>query len=352
MNTTTLPPVREMQRAYQQKDSSYDGVFFLAVRTTGIFCRPSCPARRPLPENVRYFESVRAALFAGFRPCKRCRPLDTGGRPPAWVGRLLVKVEADPTRRITDAEIRALGIDPARARRHFQKHHGMTFQAYSRSRRMGAALAQIRQGQDLDEVVLGHGYESHSGFRDAFLNRFGKPPGKMRSEDFIRIAWIETPLGPMVAGASAKRVCFLEFTDRRMLEAQFDALSRRFSLPIGPGENEVIERLRGELERYFSGKLKRFSVPLEYPGTEFQALVWKALLGIPYGETRSYEDVARSIDNPAAVRAVGHANGLNRIAIIIPCHRVVNKSGELGGYGGGLWRKRRLLDLEQGEAFR
>jgi AraC family transcriptional regulator of adaptative response/methylated-DNA-[protein]-cysteine methyltransferase len=137
-----------------------------------------------------------------------------------------------------------------------------------------------------------------------------------------------------------------------MLEAQFDALSRRLRLPIVPGENEIIENLRSEIDRYFSGRLKRFSVPLEYPGTEFQVRVWKALLAIPHGETRSYEDVARAIGNPGAVRAVGHANGLNRIAILIPCHRVVNKSGELGGYGGGLWRKKRLLALERGEVFR
>jgi O-6-methylguanine DNA methyltransferase len=117
---------------------------------------------------------------------------------------------------------------------------------------------------------------------------------------------------------------------------------------IAPGENGIVARLRSELERYFSGRLKRFSVPLEYPGTEFQVRVWRALLDIPFGETRSYEDVARALGKPGAVRAVGHANGLNRIAIVIPCHRVVNKNGELGGYGGGLWRKKHLLALERG----
>jgi AraC family transcriptional regulator of adaptative response/methylated-DNA-[protein]-cysteine methyltransferase len=166
------------------------------------------------------------------------------------------------------------------------------------------------------------------------------------------MAWIETPLGPIAAGATAAKLCFLEFTDRRMLEAQLETLARRFRMPIAPGENAVIERKRDELERYFAGSLRRFSVPVEYPGTEFQTRVWKALLGIPYGETRSYEDIARAVGSPGAVRAVGSANGKNRIAIVIPCHRVVNKSGELGGYGGGLWRKRRLLDLERGEPWR
>ncbi|MCX5753596.1 MAG: methylated-DNA--[protein]-cysteine S-methyltransferase [Candidatus Krumholzibacteria bacterium] len=348
----SMPDHAEMEKAFRSRDGSYDGLFYVGVRTTGVFCRPVCPARKPLPENVEFFPTPKEALFAGYRPCKRCEPLKAGGELPAWAAGLLERVESDPSIRIKEADLREAGIEPAKARRFFMNKFGMTFQAYCRARRLGRAFDEIRNGKRLDDVILGHGYESHSGFRDAFFNRFGKPPGKTRGEDIIRIAWMQTPLGPMAAGASAKKVCFLEFTDRRMLEAQFDALSRRFRLPIVPGENEVIERLRSELDCYFSGTLKRFSVPIEYPGTEFQTRVWKALLGIPYGETRSYEDVARAIGNSGAVRAVGHANGLNRIAILIPCHRVVNKSGELGGYGGGLWRKRRLLDLEQGEAFR
>lgn len=342
----------EMDRAFRARDGSYDGIFYIGVRTTGVFCRPSCPARKPLPENVEFFPSAKDALFGGYRPCKRCEPLKAGGELPDWIATLLGRVEDDPSIRIKDGDLRASGIEPARVRRFFLNRFGMTFQAYCRARRLGRAFDEIKGGGRLDDAILGHGYESHSGFREAFFNRFGKPPGKARSEDYIRIAWMETPLGPMAAGATASGICLLEFTDRRMLEAQFDALSRRFGLPIVPGENEFIERLRGELARYFAGGLKKFSVPLEYPGTEFQVRVWRALLGIPFGETRSYEDVARALGAPGAVRAVGHANGLNRIAIVIPCHRVVNKSGELGGYGGGLWRKKRLLALEQGEAFR
>ena len=348
----SMPDRAEMEKAFRSRDGSYDGLFYVGVRTTGVFCRPVCPARKPLPENVEFFPTPKEALFAGYRPCKRCEPLKAGGELPAWAAGLLERVESDSSIRIREADLREAGIEPAKARRFFMNKFGMTFQAYCRARRLGRAFDEIKSGKRLDDVILGHGYESHSGFRDAFFNRFGKPPGKTRGEDIIRMAWMETPLGPMAAGASAKKICILEFTDRRMLEAQFDALSRRFRLPIVPGENEIIERLRSELDRYFSGTLKRFSVPLEYPGTEFQARVWKALLGIPYGTTQSYEDVARAIGNPGAVRAVGHANGLNRIAILIPCHRVVNKSGELGGYGGGLWRKKRLLELEQGASFR
>jgi AraC family transcriptional regulator of adaptative response/methylated-DNA-[protein]-cysteine methyltransferase len=341
------PDSAEMDKAFRSRDVSYDGIFYVGVRTTGVFCRPSCPARKPLPENVEFFPTAGEALFGGYRPCMRCAPLKAGGEHPEWVSKLLARIDDDPSSRIKDGDLRASGIEPAKARRYFLGRFGMTFHAYCRARRLGKAFDEIRNGARLDDVILGHGYESHSGFREAFLNRFGKPPGKARGEDLIRIAWIETPLGPMVAGATGKGLCFLEFTDRRMLEAQFDALSRRFGLTIVPGENEIIERLRSELGRYFTGGLKRFSVPLEYPGTEFQIRVWRRLLDIPYGETRSYEDVARSIGSPGAVRAVGHANGLNRIAIVIPCHRVVNKSGELGGYGGGLWRKKNLLAIER-----
>jgi len=346
------PNHTEMDRAFRNRDGSYDGIFYVAVRTTGVFCRPSCPARKPLPENVEFFPTSREALFGGYRPCKRCEPLKAGGELPPWISTLLKRVEDDPSARIKDADLRASGIEPAKARRFFLNRFGMTFQAYCRARRLGKAFDEIKNGGRLDDVILGHGYESHSGFREAFFNRFGKPPGKTRGDDYIRIAWMETPLGPMAAGATARGICFLEFTDRRMLEVQLETLSRRFDLSIVPGENEIVARLRRELERYFSGRLKRFSVPLEYPGTEFQVRVWRALLDIPFGETRSYEDVARALGMPGAVRAVGHANGLNRIAIVIPCHRVVNKNGELGGYGGGLWRKKHLLALEQGEVFR
>jgi len=140
----------------------------------------------------------------------------------------------------------------------------------------------------------------------------------------------------------------LEFTDRRMLEAQFAALQKRFAQPLVPAPHHYLDQLRTELAEYFAGTRRDFEVPVVAPGTAFEEQVWRALLAIPYGETRSYEDIARTLGNPAAVRAVGRANGMNRIAIVIPCHRVVNKSGALGGYGGGLWRKRRLLFIEQG----
>jgi len=338
-----------MQRAMLKRDAAYDGVFFVAVRTTSIFCRPACPAKKPRPQNVEYFASARDALFAGYRPCKRCRPLDTNGRPPAWVRSLLDAVEANPSARLRDADLRAMSIEPARARRYFRSHLGMTFQAFHRARRMGLAMAKIREGRDLTDVALGHGYESASGFRDAFAKTFGKSPGRSRNAAMIRVKWIESPVGPLILGATDKAVCLLEFTDRRALQTQVEALRKRFDCPIVPGTNKCIAQATDELAQYFAGELRRFRVPLTYPGTAFQVSVWKRLLHIPYGRTISYEQLATKIGRDGAQRAVGTANGKNRIAIIIPCHRVVNKSGQLGGYGGGLWRKKFLLDLEKGQ---
>jgi AraC family transcriptional regulator of adaptative response/methylated-DNA-[protein]-cysteine methyltransferase len=346
---TSLPPRSEMEQAYLRSDASYDGVFFLGVRTTAIFCKPSCQARKPRPENVDFFPSAHDAVFAGYRPCKRCRPLELNGQAPDWIRGLLERVEQNPSDRITDGTLVAMGIDPARVRRYFQKQYGMTFQAYCRGRRLGKSLEQIRRGGDLDDVALGFGYESHSGFREAFSKTFGRAPGQSRNVDCILVAWMESPVGPLIAAANAEGICLLEFTDRRMLEAQFQKLRRYFRCPIVPGNNKHLQLLKRELHAYFAGELKRFTVTLVYPGSAFQVRVWNELRKIPHGSTVSYEDIARRIGAPAAVRAVGHANGLNRLAIVIPCHRVVNKNGELGGYGGGLWRKKVLLELERGE---
>jgi AraC family transcriptional regulator of adaptative response/methylated-DNA-[protein]-cysteine methyltransferase len=342
----TMLPTAEMQQAYLERDASYDGLFFLGVRTTGIFCRPTCAARKPLPKNVEYFPTARAALVAGYRPCKRCRPLEQDDQPP-WAAALLSDVERDPSSRITEGDLRERGIDPGTVRRYFLRRYGMTFQAFARARRLSAALNLIREYGALDTAVFESGYESLSGFRDAFARTFGNPPGRYRNGKCVLLSWLRSPLGPLVAGATDEGICLLEFTDRRMLEAQFAAVRRLFDAPVVPGSNEHLETLRGEIASYFAGSLRSFSVPLTYPGTPFQRRVWQQLRAIPYGETRSYEELAAAIGEPRAVRAAGRANGLNRIAILIPCHRVVSKNGELGGYGGGLRRKQYLLDLER-----
>ncbi|HZE89630.1 MAG TPA: methylated-DNA--[protein]-cysteine S-methyltransferase, partial [Verrucomicrobiae bacterium] len=209
---------------------------------------------------------------------------------------------------------------------------------------------RIREGKSLDDAVFSSGFESHSGFREAFARKFGAAPGRSRNAACVLLSWIRTPLGPLVAGATTDGICLLEFSDRRMLETQLRTVSRLFGGHAAPGTNPHLVRLRAELIDYFAGTLRRFTVPLVYPGSDFQKRVWDALLRIPYGATRSYEGLAVAIGRPSACRAVGHANGLNRIAIVIPCHRVIGKDGKLGGYGGGLRRKQFLLDLERAPA--
>jgi AraC family transcriptional regulator, regulatory protein of adaptative response / methylated-DNA-[protein]-cysteine methyltransferase len=339
-------PVSEMERAYLAGDSTYSGLFFLGVRTTGIFCRPGCPARKPLPKNVEYFPTANAALTSGYRPCKRCQPLEHEPQPE-WVTGLLAEVERDPSARISDGDLAARGIDPATARRYFQRHYGMTFQAFTRARRLSGALHLIREGESIDNAVFESGYESHSGFREAFSRTFGSAPGRARTAEPLHVARLVTPLGPLLAGATDSGVCLLEFTDRRMLEKQLATVGKLFGGAVVPRSNAHLSKLQEELTGYFEGKVRRFSVPLVYPGTPFQRRVWDELLRIPYGETRSYEELAAAVGVPEGARAVGHANGLNRVAIVIPCHRVVNKDGRLGGYGGGLRRKEHLLELER-----
>jgi AraC family transcriptional regulator of adaptative response/methylated-DNA-[protein]-cysteine methyltransferase len=346
-NSTDLPAGPEMYRALCERDASYEGVFFAAIRTTGIFCRPTCSARKPLEENVEYYPSTQDALLAGYRPCLRCRPLEPNGQIPDWVRPLLECIERDPTRRLKDHDLREMQLDPGRVRRWFQTNHGMTFHAYQRSRRLGLALGRIRHGDDLTQAAYEHGFESLSGFREAFARLFDETPGKGRDSAAIHMTRLLTPLGPMVAGAVDEGICLLEFADRRMLETQFKRLKKHFAGRVVPGESDHIAQLDDELKRYFAGELKEFSVPLVYPGTDFQVACWDYLRKIPYGATRSYMEEAVAIGKPNAQRAVGRANGDNRLAIIIPCHRVVGNDGKLTGYGGGLWRKKYLLDLER-----
>jgi AraC family transcriptional regulator of adaptative response/methylated-DNA-[protein]-cysteine methyltransferase len=338
--------LEEMERAFNNKDSSYDGIFFVAVRTTGIFCRPSCSAR-PKRENVEFFTSMREAVFAGYRPCKRCHPDEVNGQLPSWVAGLIGAVDARPGKKIQAADLRSQGITPEKARRWFIENYGMTFAEWQRGRRLAEAFTQIRNGRPIDDVIFANGYESHSGFRDAFARTFGSSPGKSSATEFIAAQFIETPLGPMLLTAVKEGICLVEFSDRRMLEHNYQVIRKKFGLPVLPVSTEALEKLKAELAEYFKGNLNVFSVPLAVRGTPFQERVWAELLQIPFGQTVSYQEIASRTADIKAVRAVARANGMNRIGILIPCHRVVGKDGELTGYGGGLWRKRLLLELER-----
>ena len=346
MNTHTLLDRGEMIAAFLARDGSYDGVFFTGIRTTGIFCRPTCSAKKPRKENVDFFPTPREALMAGFRPCKRCRPMEPSGALPTWLDGLMRDFEAEPQRRWTDQDLRSRGLSPERVRRWFQSNHGMTFHAYSRVRRLGLALGQIQQGSPVSRAAFSTGFDSLSGFNEAFKRFVGQTPRDVKSSSVVTVNRIPTPLGPMVTGAVGEALCLLEFADRRMLETQLVRLRRHLDCVFVPGTSEVFDRLASELDAYFRGERAEFEVPLVTPGTPFQQEVWARLRAIPAGTTKSYGKIAKEIGRPTAVRAVARANGDNRIAILIPCHRVIGADGKLTGYGGGLWRKQRLLEVE------
>ncbi|HET6380286.1 MAG TPA: methylated-DNA--[protein]-cysteine S-methyltransferase [candidate division Zixibacteria bacterium] len=246
---------------------------FIAVGTTGIFCRPGCPAPAPRAENVRRLPA-RDALFSGYRPCLRCRPLEV----------------ADPAP--TEAALR-------------------------RAERLRPLLASARRTRRA-----------------------------RRAHDVVVLRLLTTRLGPMLAGATDDGVALLEFADRPMLPTQLAILQRRLGRPLVTGRHPVLDQVERELDEYFRGERAAFTVPLVVAGTPFQERVWAVLRSIPPGATLAYEELAARTGHPGAVRAAGTANGANRLALLIPCHRVVRKSGDTGRYGGGRWRKAWLLAHE------
>lgn len=323
----------------------------IANTSNGVFCQPECRNAAREDELSRAFNTARDALAAGFRPCKDCAPLKTGLADPAWLLPLMSEVEGDPARRWHDHDLDQMGIESAVVRRWFIANQGLTFHAYTRLRRLGLALRQIQHGTPVSEAVVAQGFESESGFRDAFTQVFGNPPSAVDRESSIWINRVVTPLGSMVMGVHDSGLCLLEFAERRMLDTQLARLRQRMGRVFLPGDHPLMQQVKKQLDAYFLGSLRRFTIPLQAPGTAFQEAVWDALRQIPYGVIRSYAEIAAAIGQPEAVRPVGRATGDNRIAMVIPCHRVVASDGELTGYGGGLWRKEYLIALEQAQAF-
>ena len=342
-----LPPPETMYRALMKRDPSFEGIFYVGVRTTGIFCRPTCTAKKPARENVDFFATPGEALDGGYRPCLRCHPMDPKKRPPKLIERLRSEVERAPGGRLTDKELAAMAIDPSTARRQFKRHYGMTFQAYHRARRMGLALSEVREGGRVDEARNGSGFGSESGFREAFTKIFGEPPTTARTRSPMFAERIDTPLGAMIVVADDEGLRLLEFIDRRATERELSILRRRLQTNVVPGEHRYLTAVREQLNDYFSGKNLEFDIPVAPVGSDFQLRAWKILRSIPAGETRSYSWMAKRLGDEKARRAVGRANGTNMICIIIPCHRVIRADGTLCGYGGGLWRKKWLLDHEK-----
>nr|WP_295871537.1 methylated-DNA--[protein]-cysteine S-methyltransferase [uncultured Chitinophaga sp.] len=339
-----------MYQASLEKDVAFEGVFFTAVKTTGIFCRPSCRARKPKPENIEFFPTSKECILKGYRPCKVCRPLEQLDQTPDNIRQLLQDLADEPGLKIKDADLLQRGIEPHQVRRWFLKNHGITFHAYQRMFRINSAFKKIQQGESVSGAAFDAGFESLSGFGDSFKSIFGVSPKKSRAQRVIDLKRLETPLGTMYACAVEEGVCLLEFTDRKMLETEFLYLSRVLNATIVQGDNPHFTTLEAQLKAYFAGQLKTFTVPLYMPGSAFQQSVWQVLQEVPYGVTRSYKDQAVALGKPEATRAVANANGMNKISILVPCHRIIGADGSMTGYGGGIWRKQWLLEFEKNNA--
>ncbi|QBY00635.1 bifunctional transcriptional activator/DNA repair protein Ada [Rhodophyticola sp. CCM32] len=341
----TIPDSDTLYAALLARDPGYEGQVYVGVTSTGVFCRLTCPARKPKQANCRFFDSPAACLAAGFRPCKRCHPL---AHSDPMVTRLLAALDADPTRRWSETHIRALQIDPSTARRAFKRAFGLSFLDMARHRRLAAGFTTLAGGGRVIDAQIDAGFSSPDAFRQAVIRLLGLPPGHLKKSAELTADWIATPLGPMIAVAGTHAIHLLEFFDRKALPKELCRLLKDSHGGLSFGRTPLIDRLDQALTAYFNGSLPKFDLPLRQPGSAFQQAVWTALQKIPPGTRLSYSQLAQSLDRPEAVRAVARANGANTLAILVPCHRITGADGALTGYGGGLWRKDHLLTLERG----
>lgn len=336
-----------MYQASVDKNPEFEGVFWMGVKTTGIFCRPTCTARKPKFENVEFFNSTKAAIQKGYRPCKICRPLENPNETPQEIKDILRELSDNASLKFKDVDLVKRGLEPTAIRRWFLKNHGITFHAFQRMFKINAAFKKLNSGEGVLDTAMDLGYESLSGFNESFKNIFGVSPSQSMFEKVVDFKRIETPIGTMIACADENGICLLEFSDRKALVTELKQIATHLDANILQGENIHFEKLESELTEYFKGNLTDFTVPLTPVGTDFQKKVWEVLREIPYGSTRTYQQQANALGSPKSVRAVANANGLNKISILIPCHRVIGSDGTLTGYGGGIWRKQKLLELEK-----
>ncbi len=329
------------------RDPGYDGFAYVGVRTTGIFCRLTCAARKPKRENVQFFDTTAECLHAGFRPCQRCRPMMGTGAPEPMVAELVDALDREPERRWLETDIVAMGYDASTVRRAFKRRFGMSFLEMARLRRLGQAAERLSSGNHVIEAQLDAGFDSGSGFRSAVIRLLGETPASLRGKTMLKADWIETPIGPMIAIADPHALHILEFLERKALASEVRKLRAATGSAIVFGRAAPIDQIEAELGAYFAGRAADFTTRLAPEGTAFERQVWDGLRRIPVGTSATYSGLAAEIGHPAATRAVGRANGANPIAVVIPCHRVVGAGGDLTGYGGGLWRKRWLLEHER-----
>ncbi len=328
--------------AFMRRDRTWDGRVIGAVKTTGIYCKPSCPARRPKREHVEFFSSAEEARAAGFRPCLRCKP-DEVGRDKEAVARAIELIqEADEAPTLTGLA-RAVGYAPHHFQRIFKRDLGLSPAEYARALRNRRTEAALKASGRITDAVYDAGYSAPSGFYSDAKERLGMTPSAWRDGgrgETIRWTHFESPLGQMLIAATDKGICRLTFDDD---EASLHRLFPRAEIIRDDGAlKELVEGALEAIERPLAAP----DLPIDVAGTAFQEAVWRELRKIPPGETRSYADIAAAIGHPKAVRAVGTANGDNHVCVLIPCHRVIRSDGSLGGYGGGIERKKKLLAAE------
>jgi AraC family transcriptional regulator of adaptative response/methylated-DNA-[protein]-cysteine methyltransferase len=335
--------------AVTARDRGMDGAFWYAVRSTGVYCRPSCPSRLPRAENVVFFRSREEARNAGFRACKRCKPDVPSSNPGAeLVEKVCRYIDSHPDQPATlEALSRVIGLSPFHLHRSFKALTGITPRAYADSRRLQALKAGLRDGHSVTRSLYDAGYGSSSRLYEGASSKLGMTParyGKQGSGIAIRYTIAQTAIGQMLLAATAKGVCSVQFSEsEKLLESELHkeyprAEITRSDKGLARWVHAIQGRIRGQ---------KGHMLPLDIRATAFQRLVWEQLRTIPYGSTRSYSEVAKRIGRPKAARAVARACATNPIAVAIPCHRVVRENGDAGGYRWGIDRKRKLLDLEK-----
>jgi len=328
--------------AFERRDRSWDGQVIGAVKTTGIYCKPSCPARRPKREHVEFFASANEARAAGYRSCLRCKP-DEVGRDREAVASAVRLIEAAEESLTLDELADAVGYAPHHFQRIFKRDLGVSPAEYARGLRNRRTQAALKANGRVTDAVYDAGYSGPSSFYSDAKERLGMTPSAWRDGgrgETIRWTHFDTPLGQMMIAATSKGICRLTFDDN---EASLRRLFPKATIVEDAGGlKELIEGALEAIER----PLAAHQLPIDVAGTAFQEAVWRELRKIPVGETRSYAQIAAAIGQPTAVRAVGTANGDNHVAVLIPCHRVIRSDGTLGGYAGGLDRKRKLLAAE------
>ncbi len=342
-----LPDHATLYQALINRDVRFDGQAFVGVTSTRIFCRLTCAARKPKADNCRFFDNVASCVQEGFRPCKRCRPLGKEAALEPAIDTLLEALKQNPQRRWQERDIRQMGFDPSTVRRAFKRYFGTTFLEIARLTRLREGFDTLSDGGNVMDAQVTAGFESSSAFRAAFIRLLGQTPAKFSGKEMLKADWIDTPLGPMLAVCDTSSLHLLEFIDRKALPTELKKLSKLVHGDLGIGRSAVTDQFEAELNDYFAGTSADFTTRLAYHGSPFTRGVWDELRKIPPGHTRSYSDIAGAIGNPNAVRAVARANGANQISLVIPCHRVIGADGSLTGYGGGLWRKQKLIELER-----